>query len=914
MHQSRNDGTPPKPRKGGASEAEERGDDRTGFESLLSDLSSTFARIAPNEVDAEIDRKLRHICTFMQADRCALAEICRYDGTFHITHSWACQGVQRVPTSYETAHFPWIFAELLAGRTVRLPHLGALPPQAETDLEHFRALGTQSHVSVPLLVGGKTVGALEIASVRARRNWHEGPVQRLQMIGAVFANALACKYAGLQIEELLSFEKLISTISAAFINLPAPRIDQQITEMLRLIVEFLGLDRAVMFEFSPDRRRFHVTHTYTPIGSGPATDMTIDQFPWYVEQLLRGETIAIERLDELPAEAMNERALLNKYGIRSHLTIPLTLGGEILGAMGFGALRAEKRWSGALRQRLHLIGQVFASLLLRKRAEAEREGLLRFETWLSDLSAALINLPSVEIEREIERGLQQIVELLGLDRGSLMQFSDDGSQLVVTHAHATDGVQPLPLGTLNHRIPWAATRYRRGDVVVFEHLPEDLPAKAVAEKEFCRREGLKSLLGIPLNARGSTIGALALASIRTYRTWPAELVQRLRLAGEIFANALMRKRTEESLEKSEQQMRLMTDTLPMLIAYIDTERRYRFNNSAYEQWFGIPRERIQGRTMEDVLGPEAYEALKHYVDQALAGERVHFETEVQYREGLPRQVNGTYVPHADEAGNIQGFYVLIQDISERKHAEAETARLREKLAYMARVATMGELAASLAHEINQPLAGILSNAQAAAHLLKQKPPDLQEIHDTLNDIIADDKRAGEVIRRLRNMFKKGATQHEPLNINELIRQVAGFVRSDAQAKKIALALDLESGLPDIAGDQIQLQQVVLNLTLNGFEAMSETELRQRRLLIRTSRPEPATVEVSVSDTGTGLEEDIRAHMFEPFFTTKTHGLGMGLAISRSIVEAHGGTIRAAANSGRGITVHFTLPVHGKTLD
>lgn len=572
----------------------------------------------------------------------------------------------------------------------------------------------------------------------------------------------------------VGFESLLSDLTTTFIKLTPAEIDAEIERGLQRICKFVRADRCGLAEFVEQEGLFRATHSGLLQGAPQALPFyeTV-QFPWVAGEVLAGKIVRFSRPDDLPAQASVDRESLARLGVKSHVSVPITVGGTIIGMLGCTTTRSHRAWPYEIVQRLQVIGEVLANALARKRARQRIDELLRFETLLSDLSAAFINLPSAKVSREIEHGLQEIILLLGLDRATLMEFSEDGSQLHVTHSCGGTGVQPLPSGLiLSDQVPWAATLYQRGDVMMFERMPDDLPPKAVAEKEFCLREGIKSLIGIPLNTRGSTIGALALTSMHSHRTWPAELVQRLRLVGEIFASALMHRRTEEALVKSEQQMHLITDALPVLIAYIDTERRYRFNNVAYEKWFGLPREQIQGRTMKEVLGAEAYEVFKDYADRFLAGERGHFETEARYRGDSPRQVSGTYVPHVDEAGNVLGFYVLIQDISERKRAEAEVAQLREKLAYMARITSMGEFAASLAHELNQPLAAILSNAQAALRFLEQSPPDLPEVREALDDVVADDKRAGEVIRRLRSLFKGGKAHRAPLDINEVIEQVA----------------------------------------------------------------------------------------------------------------------------------------------
>ncbi len=243
----------------------------------------------------------------------------------------------------------------------------------------------------------------------------------------------------------------------------------------------------------------------------------------------------------------------------------------------------------------------------------------------------------------------------------------------------------------------------------------------------------------------------------------------------------------------------------------------------------------------------------------------------------------------------------------RRRAEMEGQRLLQDLAHVGRVSTMGELTASLAHELNQPLTAILSNAQAAQRILHSDAADLAEIREILRDIVEDDKRAGEVIHRLRGFLRKGHLELSTLDIGELVTQVARLVSSDAIIRHVVVRIELAAGLPPVAGDRVQLQQVVLNLLMNGLDAMREPAAGERTLVLRTFLATPASVVVAVEDSGMGIEEANLDHVFHAFYTTKPDGLGMGLAIARSIVEAHGGRLDARNNPGGGTTFSFTLP-------
>jgi C4-dicarboxylate-specific signal transduction histidine kinase len=257
-----------------------------------------------------------------------------------------------------------------------------------------------------------------------------------------------------------------------------------------------------------------------------------------------------------------------------------------------------------------------------------------------------------------------------------------------------------------------------------------------------------------------------------------------------------------------------------------------------------------------------------------------------------------------------GAVVTHTETTERRRAELEAQRSRGELAHLTRVAVVGELTASLAHQLNQPLAGILSNAQAGRRFLDADPCDTAELRDIFNDIIEDNTRAADVIRRLRDMLRKGPTERELLDVNDVVRESARLVVSDAIIRNVSLQLVLTPVPAVVRGDRVQLQQVILNLLLNGMEAVDSSRSARRSVVLTTALCQRDDVEVCVADSGPGLALPKGAEhlVFEPFYTTKQSGLGLGLSIARSIVEAHGGNLSAASAEGGGAVFSLTLPL------
>jgi PAS domain S-box-containing protein len=258
-----------------------------------------------------------------------------------------------------------------------------------------------------------------------------------------------------------------------------------------------------------------------------------------------------------------------------------------------------------------------------------------------------------------------------------------------------------------------------------------------------------------------------------------------------------------------------------------------------------------------------------------------------------------------------GAVVSHEDITRRKQAELESEQHRQELTHLTRVGILGELSGAMAHELNQPLMSILSNAQAAQRLLHREPPDLPEVDLALGDIVAADKRASDVISRLRVLLKKGEAQFRLLDVNAVINEVLELAHSDLIMRGVSTARQFAPSLPPVSGDRVQLQQVVLNLITNACEAMADNEPHRRELTITTALSDDRTVQIGVADSGSGIVPGMQERLFEPFVTTKTQGLGLGLPICHSIIAAHGGSVRAVNNTGGGASFFVTLPLQAK---
>jgi C4-dicarboxylate-specific signal transduction histidine kinase len=248
------------------------------------------------------------------------------------------------------------------------------------------------------------------------------------------------------------------------------------------------------------------------------------------------------------------------------------------------------------------------------------------------------------------------------------------------------------------------------------------------------------------------------------------------------------------------------------------------------------------------------------------------------------------------------------DVTERRHAEEALREAHAELTRVARLTTMGEFAASIAHEVNQPLAAIVSNGGAGLRWLNRQTPDLDEARDAFSRMVDEGKRAGDVIRGLQALARKGSPQPTTLDVDDVIREVLALTRSEVQRHGVVLHTDLAAHHRPVMGDRVQLQQVLLNLILNGIDAVRSVEHGQRELAVYSTLTEPGSVLVSVEDSGPGLDPAIASRIFEPFVTTKSDGLGVGLSICRSIIDAHGGRLWASPRATHGTALRFTVPI------
>ncbi|SIO47780.1 PAS domain S-box-containing protein [Bradyrhizobium erythrophlei] len=431
----------------------------------------------------------------------------------------------------------------------------------------------------------------------------------------------------------------------------------------------------------------------------------------------------------------------------------------------------------------------------------------------------------------------------------------------------------------------------------------------------CQKQA-RSVLCLPLVKQAKLIGVLYLENNLASHVFTPARISVLELLASQAAISLENARLYNDLQEREAKIRRLVDSNIVGIVIWDVQGRIIDANQAFLDMVGYAQEDlVSGRLRWTELTPAEWRD----ADEQIITELKAVGT-LQPREKEYLRKDGSRVPvlvarALFEWKPDEGVSFVI-DMTDRKRAEeklrASERRLldaRMELAHVTRVTTLGEMTASIAHEVNQPLAAVAANAEACLRWLDRATPDLDAARRSVEWVINDNNRASEVIRRVRALAKKTEIEKLPLDVNDVVKEVITLVQRELTSHQVSLQMELAPALPMIMGDRVQLQQVMINLVMNGIEAMQSVTDRPRELVIRSRQNEPQQMLVSVADCGVGLSAEDADRLFNAFFTTKSGGMGMGLSICRSIVEAHGGRLSAFGNEGSGATFQFVLPLH-----
>jgi signal transduction histidine kinase len=587
------------------------------------------------------------------------------------------------------------------------------------------------------------------------------------------------------------FERLISELSSNFIGLPAQDIDRAIDDSLARIVRTLNIDRSTLSRVFPLTGITEVTHSFALDSFDPVPKQLPARLaaPWTLARALANQAVVFERLDDLPPEAEIDKQTFRSIGLKSHVTMPIVVAGQLHGGLSFGCIREERAWPEDLLGRMRLLADVFGAALARKRAQEELDNAIGFERLASAILASLVLAPPGQEDRAIASGLRDIGCFMAADQVMLWRGAGEGRFGWAQHWMADGLPEPAADTRSSSELPWISARIAAGVVVRLARLAE-LPPPAALDLAALRAIGVRSLLVVPISVSGSISGALSIASLRRENEWPDALTPGVSLLAEVFGSL-----------------------------------------------------------------------------------------------------------HAREAAERR-----------KQAAEVEAAHWRERLAHLVRVHTAGEMSVALAHEITQPLGAIENYAIAARRRANEPVPDMARVIDLLDKVIGQTTRAGDVVQRMRGMTQRHTLEPKAIDIRRAVEECVGMVSMDCDLRGIRIVLAPTGRLPVVMVDDIHLQQVLLNLLRNAMEAIELLGADDRRQIAITIGCEANEVEVQVADSGAGIADGDLERVFESFYSTKSSGLGVGLAICRKLIEAHGGSLWASHRPGGGALFRFTLPV------
>lgn len=699
----------------------------------------------------------------------------------------------------------------------------------------------------------------------------------------------------------LSFLALASALSSSLVRARGTQVDEQVRNALQRIAEFFDADRGILCAVAHADRRVLVRDCVHRGGANlPASGPDAAEiFPWlFDEVVVCGRVVSIPSIDRLPPAAVRDRAGLSGWQLRSALFVPVSHADAVEFVLGLGCSRDDPGWTDETIARLRLLGETLAGALRHQALEQKQADSLRFERLIADACARFAGAWSDQIDTEIERALKDVLDFTGADQAGFFATVETPGHLRLTHLNHAEGIVPAEKQVVPYdRIcPWLYDRVVNQRRLYCFHRWDEIPIEAEVDRRYLEMKGTRSGLYIPYVVGGEVRHVFALISNTAEMRWAPVLVERIQALGGAFVSALARKSVFDALRRNEEGLREA-----QRIAGLGS---WEWDVQTDAVWTSPQTDLILGskagsfKAFMNRVPEDERPALTQAVEACLSGgpDRQRIQHRILAPGGEERFVENHFERIAGGPASGPRVFGTLQDITLRRRDELELEGLRAERWHADRVAQIAVMTSSLAHELSQPLTAILSNAQAGLRMLRAGALPAEEGEAILEDIVADDKRAAQVIESLRAMLRRRPTERQRMEIAQLVRDVMGLMHSELVMNDVRFELDLlAEGCIEV--DRAQIQQVLINLIMNGIEAMHELPPGGRLLSLTVTRDERGGVKFSVADVGHGLDVEDPGELFQPYWTTKATGIGMGLAICRSIVEAQGGKIRGENRRG-----------------
>jgi signal transduction histidine kinase len=763
---------------------------------VLAELAAAFISVPATQLGPQIEKGVGLIGRFLGADRCAVYRYRDDPEERPIVYEWCADGVAPFKSLLEATplrHYAWSLGRLRNGEILEFSGLSAIPEEARSEREVFVAADLKSLLLVPLSLGNEVLGSISCGSVSRSGLWANVDHGVLVSIAEMFANALERLRAECERTDRLEFEQMTVRLAAHFISLAPDQIEDGVRRAIAELGRYTGAVRIGVFVLpKPDADYARLLCEWMPdTAPGPVGGEIRVPTPaggWIRNQVLTRGVHRADRTADMPDEIGDVRDLMLQLKIASGLSFPLVSVRGVFGWLGVSAETSPVPWSEDSHSLFKIFAEIIGNALERLRMQKEIQFRTEFQALLTDFATGFINLPVAEIDDGIVRALERLAAFMDTDRAGIFLFERGGESARLAYEwrapdtpDAKELLGNIPMGPGSWADEWLMQL--RVDEL---RSVDDIPAEHAVVREILERCGIHSAVYVPLESQERQYGWLSLANSEAWRLPPKEHMGPLKIAAEMFSNAMGRVRREEELEAQ-----------------------------------------------------------------------------------------------------------------------------RQALAHVHRVGTMNELAAGIAHELHQPLTAVANYASSIKHLSVRSPVDAMRIKELAHETVEQAIRAGDVVHGMRAQTTGELPLRQPYAAHDLVRDALALMTHDLRQLNVVTAFEVPEDLPPVVVRPVHIQQVVVNLLRNAADALALVEDADRRLNIEgrlLPSGEGAVVEISIGDNGPGFPQEQAATLFDQFVSSKQDGLGLGLSISRSLIEAHGGGLSAESDGVNGAVFRFTLPV------